>query len=72
MFALALGATAGRLSDVVGASGSSEKPVELVRRVPAAGEPSVVPFGPLIRIVCPAGCGWKPGALAAAIASISV
>src|ERR1700738_1167396 len=45
MFAVGLGASAGRLSNIEGESGS-EKPVELLRRALAAGEPRVAPFGP--------------------------
>src|ERR1700724_3163077 len=45
MFAAALGATAARVSGADAASGSA-KPVELVRRALAAGEPRLVPFGP--------------------------
>src|SRR5712691_1225437 len=47
MLAVALGAVVARVSDVAAASSiGREKPLELVRRVPLAGEPSVVPFGP--------------------------
>jgi hypothetical protein len=45
MLAAALGAIAARVSGVDAASGSA-KPVELVRRMLLAGDPSVVPFGP--------------------------
>jgi hypothetical protein len=45
MFAAAFGAVAARVSGVDAASGSA-KPVELVRRLLAAGDPGVVPFGP--------------------------
>jgi hypothetical protein len=50
MFPAALGATAARLSGVEAASGS-EKPVDEVRLTLEAGEPSVVPLGPYMRIV---------------------
>jgi len=46
MFADALGATAARVSAVDVASSGSEKPLELVRLMLAAGDPRVVPFGP--------------------------
>jgi hypothetical protein len=41
-----LGAAAERNSSGAAGVSGSEKPVELVRRVWLAGDPSVVPFGP--------------------------
>ena len=46
MLPAALGAAAERGSSGEGGASGSEKPVELVRRVLLAGDPSVVPFGP--------------------------
>jgi hypothetical protein len=42
----AFGADAERVSSGAAVVSGSEKPVELVRRVFPAGDPSVVPFGP--------------------------
>ena len=44
--AAAFGAVAERISSGTAGVSGSEKPVELVRRVLLAGDPSVVPFGP--------------------------
>jgi hypothetical protein len=46
MLPAALGAAAERGSSGVDGASGSENPVELVRRVLLAGDPSVVPFGP--------------------------
>jgi hypothetical protein len=44
--AAAFGALTVRFSAAAAVSSGNEKPVELVRRVVAAGGPMVVPFGP--------------------------
>jgi hypothetical protein len=46
MLPAALGAVAERGSSGVDGASGSEKPVELVRRVWLAGDPTVVPLGP--------------------------
>ena len=46
MLPAAFGAVAERGSSGVPGVSGNEKPVELVRRVWLAGDPSVVPFGP--------------------------
>ena len=46
MLPAAFGGAAERVSSGVAGASGSEKPVELVRRVLLAGDPSVVPLGP--------------------------